>query len=206
MIEFEAHAITKTFNRRSIFRDISVRVQSGEILRVIGQNGAGKSTFVKILAQVLTPTSGEVRFSLEGHAVKRYLHNLIGFVSPYMQLYDEFTAEENLLLSLSMRARPDDMTAVKNLLGRVSLGGRGDDQVRTFSSGMKQRLKYAFALIHQPPILILDEPMSNLDTEGIATVRQVMEEQQKRGILVVATNDHTDLENFDHQVDLGGRS
>jgi len=206
MILLEAHTITKTFNRRSIFRDISVRVQSGEILRVIGQNGAGKSTFVKILAQVLTPTSGEVKFFREGDLMKTHLHNLIGFVSPYMQLYDEFTAEENLLLSLSLRARPHDITLARSLLSRVSLEGRGDDQVRTFSSGMKQRLKYAFALIHRPPILILDEPMSNLDAEGITTIRQIMQEQQQQGILVVATNDHTDLEKFDHQVDLSGRS
>ncbi len=205
MIDLEVTALAKTFNRRSIFRDISVKVQSAQTLRVIGQNGAGKSTFVKILAQVLTPTSGKVKISRDGRVMKSHLHNLIGFVSPYMQLYDEFTAEENLLLSLSLRAQTVDSTAAKNLLGRVSLGGRSNDQVRTFSSGMKQRLKYAFALIHRPPILILDEPMSNLDTEGIGTVRQIMKEQQDRGILVVATNDHSDLEKFDHQVDLSGR-
>ncbi|MBM2842063.1 MAG: lipoprotein-releasing system ATP-binding protein lolD, partial [Bacteroidetes bacterium] len=77
--------------------------------------------------------------------------------------------------------------------------------VRTFSSGMKQRVKYAFALIHQPPILILDEPMANLDSSGVEMVRDIMKKQWQDGILVVATNDITDVEEYDHRVDLGSR-
>ena len=78
--------------------------------------------------------------------------------------------------------------------------------MRTYSSGMKQRLKYAFALVHMPPVLILDEPMANLDAEGMEIVRQIMNEQRSRGILIVATNDLTDLHSFDHQVDLNATS
>ncbi|MEX0601827.1 MAG: ABC transporter ATP-binding protein, partial [Bacteroidota bacterium] len=151
--------IAKDFNRRHVFHDISFTLESGESLAITGRNGSGKSTLVKVIAGVLTPSAGEVCFEaggrmLETEAVKHRL----GFVSPYLQLYDEFSADENLDLLSRIRANgvPEPGTAEK-LLEQFNLFHRRRDPVRTFSSGMKQRLKYVFALLHQPDLLILDE-------------------------------------------------
>ena len=89
---------------------------------------------------------------------------------------------------------------IHNLLKRVRLEGREHDPVKNYSSGMRQRLKYVFALLNQPEVLFLDEPTSNLDSEGIETVYQIMEEQKKDKILVIATNDAADLKYGDRQI------
>ena len=201
-IVLTASGLKKVFNRRVIFQDISFSLAGGQTLLISGRNGSGKSTLAKILCGVLGPTEGRVALApAEGVSEgQRLLH--FGLVSPYLQLYEEFTAAENLRLALSIRGAGADETRVRDLLAFVGLGGREDEPVRTYSSGMKQRTKYAWALLHQPAVLILDEPMSNLDSDGIAVVREIMKRQRNQGMLVVATNDLTDIEHFDMQVDL----
>jgi heme exporter protein A len=123
-------------------------------------------------------------------------------VAPYLQMYEEFSAMENLRLASQLRGLPVDVRAHEDLLTRMTLDPRRGDPVHGFSSGMKQRLKYAAALAHQPRILVLDEPTSNLDASGVAIVKSIMQEQRTRGILVVATNDLADIDRHEHQVDL----
>ena len=190
--------VAKTFNRRKIFSQVNFRVASGQTLLVTGRNGSGKSTLLKIICGVLSPTSGTI--TLEGLAGERIQH--LGLVAPYLQLYEEFTASENLRLALSIRGRPPDEHTVQSLLDRIGLAHRKDDAVRGFSSGMKQRVKYAMALLHAPEILLLDEPMANLDAEGTSFVRRIMAEQRVRGILCVATNDLDDIDTVDVRIDL----
>jgi len=202
-IRIEAHKVGKTFNRRVIFNDISFSLRQKQILRIIGRNGSGKSTLIKIIGHVLAATNGTVRI-LTGNGETKHPLMLMGLVSPYLQMYDEFTAWENLSFGFAIRGLKVQAATIEQTLRTVSLYERRHDQVRTYSSGMKQRLKYAFALVHEPPILLLDEPMANLDAEGTSMVRQMMDEQQRRGILIVATNDLSDLETFDLQVDLNG--
>ncbi len=114
----------------------------------------------------------------------------IGFVSPYLQMYDEFSGRENLELLSKIRCDAGvEFRRIRGSTDIVGLGERKSDYVRTYSSGMKQRLKYAFALLHRPALLILDEPTSNLDHDGIAMVRRVAKEQTSSGILIVATSD-----------------
>jgi heme exporter protein A len=201
-IRLEAKNLKKVFNRRVVFERISFTLGSNTTLLVTGRNGSGKSTLIKILASVLSPTEGSVGISSslpytpESHLMQ------VGLVSPYLMMYDEFSARENLTLALAIRGMRPDGRKIDALLERVQLFGRRNDLVRTYSSGMKQRVKYAFALVHGPKILLLDEPMSNLDTRGVETVRAIMEEQREKGILVVATNDLTDIRHFDSQVNL----
>ena len=204
-IVLSGHNLKKAFNRRAIFEDISFTLKPQQTLLVTGPNGSGKSTLVKIISGVLTPTSGELEVTWNGTDWIPMLHSLIGLVSPYLQMYDEFSPRENLQFALSVRGMSPSFIQIQPLLERLQLKGRLDDPVRTFSSGMKQRVKLAFALIHQPAILILDEPMANLDANGIELVREIMEEHRKQGILVVATNDITDVHKFDFRVDLGSQ-
>ncbi len=203
-VQFEASGLAKSFKRRRIFQDIEFRLTRGESLGVTGRNGSGKSTLLKILAGVLSPSRGEVALRLDGAPVAdRFAH--LGFVSPYLQLYDELSGWENLDFARRVRKLTVADDALSRLLERVNLYGVRNELVRSYSSGMKQRLKYAFALIHTPPLLLLDEPTSNLDREGTGTVHELMAEQVSRGILVVASNDAEDLTRCEDLIDLDNR-
>ena len=199
-----ASRLKKVFNRRVIFEDISFSVGISQTLLITGRNGSGKSTLLKTLCGLLTPTAGTIHFGGKGGGEVDRLAS-VGMVSPYLQMYDEFSAEENLTLSLSIRGRAPDRERAEAMLEKVGLHARRKDPVRTYSSGMKQRVKYAFALIHDPSILMLDEPTANLDAQGIDMVRRIMEEQRRTGILAVATNDLSDVEQYDEQVNLDAR-
>ena len=186
--------IDKSFNRRAIFGDVSFRLEHAQSLTITGRNGSGKSTLLKIVAGILSPSNGKVEIKDGGEAIPVADHySRIGFVAPYLQLYDEFTALENLEFIQKIRLVRSSRTELSTLLDRVGLSRRGDDLLRTYSSGMKQRVKYAAAIAHHPPILLLDEPTANLDAEGKAIVHEIMKEQQKEGILVIATNEAEEI-------------
>ncbi|MEX1276835.1 MAG: ABC transporter ATP-binding protein [Bacteroidota bacterium] len=190
-ITLTVSGVSKEFNRRMIFRNVSFTISKGEALALTGKNGSGKSTLIKILSGVLTPSKGSVVFTVNGaRIVPDDIKSAIGLVSPYLQLYDEFTGLENLLVLSSIRSNGSIRAGrAEALLDRFGLAARQHDLVRGYSSGMKQRLKYAFALLHAPGVLLLDEPTSNLDAEGIDVVREVVREQLKTGVLILATND-----------------
>jgi heme exporter protein A len=187
-ISIQTKNISKNFNRRAIFKDISFELSWGDSVAITGRNGSGKSTLIKILANVLNPTAGKLEIYDNSALVQKDdYYRYIGFVSPYLNLYDEFTGYENLLITTKIRgASPDN---INDVLRKVGLYDRRNDLLRIYSSGMKQRLKLAFAVLHDPKILLLDEPTSNLDKEGIAVVTQLTNEQKQKGILLIATND-----------------
>jgi len=195
--------ISKVFNRRTIFYDVSFSLQETNSLAVTGRNGSGKSTLLKIIAGVLSPTHSNISLSLSEKQIdSRFRFQHIGFVAPYLQLYDEFTAWENLTIVRKIRGVSVDDDYLLGLLRRMSLEERKGDLLRTFSSGMKQRLKYAFALLHQPPILLLDEPTTNLDESGHEAVYDIIEEQKRRGIVIIATNDPDEVKLCDQVLNL----
>lgn len=182
--------VSMRFGRRLLFRELSFVLEGGRSLAVTGANGSGKSTLLRILAGVLAPTSGTVRLETEAGAVaqsERPLH--VGLVAPYLNVYDGFTARENLAFLARARRLPQARTRIAGVLEQVGLNGRAEDLVATYSSGMKQRVKYAAALLAEPPLLLLDEPSVNLDAAGLDMVADVGAHQRARGrLLVVATN------------------
>jgi len=194
--------LKKTFNRRTIFQNVSFSTGAGETLLVTGRNGSGKSTLLKIIARILTPSAGAVTFKRNGIVRDDGPYSILGFVSPYLSLYDEFSARENLVFSLSIRGLDPRAYPIDTMLDESGLGHFKETPARVFSSGMKQRLKYAFALIHRPPVLLLDEPMSNLDLQGRDFVRKLMRSQTSHGALIVATNDLADVEHIASHVNL----
>jgi len=192
----EIKEVAHQFGWRQVFAPLSASVSGGQTLVISGINGAGKSTLLRIIAGLLTPTEGTVAVTIAGQqqdALSR--RNSIGYVAPDLTLYRELSAAENLQFFARLRGitlTRDDLIA---LLTQVGLRGRGKDLVGTYSSGMRQRLKYAFALLSQPPILLLDEPTANLDIHGVAIVEQIVAEQKQRGgISIVATNEPRELE------------
>jgi heme exporter protein A len=202
----KAEAISKTFNRRIVFRDISFALSPGDSLAVTGKNGSGKSTLVKILAGLLSPSSGAVIYEASGARLSQdEVRPSVGFVSPYLQYYEEFTAVEILDIIARIRSSgAPDTARRRSLMEQFNLWERRDDVVRTYSSGMKQRLKYVVALEHSPSVLLLDEPTSNLDEDGMIAVRNVVAEYGKSGVLVVATNDAAEAAWCARQLKVGG--
>jgi len=190
----QAQSLTKLFGRRLIFRGINFDWSGNGIFGVSGPNGSGKSTFVKILAGLISPSEGNIIHSLDKDViVSDKLHNYIGFVSPYLILYEEFSAWENLKIFSEIRAIEFNEKKITELLDKLRILNRKDDLVKTYSSGMKQRLKFVFALMHSPKLIIFDEPTSNLDDEGKETVYSIIKEESKNSVIVLASNEKTDL-------------
>ena len=190
--------ISKQFNRRNIFRDVSFDVQPGEVFGITGRNGSGKSTLLKIVAGLLSPSTGTVRYSRDAAAIEsESLYRHIGFAAPYLALFDEFSAEENIDIFARIRSIPIDRARILSLLDRVGLPTDRTDPIRAFSSGMKQRMKLIFAILHEPAVLLLDEPVSNLDTEGMHIVYSIIAEFKQSGTVIVATNDASDIQQCD---------
>jgi heme exporter protein A len=196
--------LRKVFGRRLIFDGINIELNSGSIYGVSGPNGSGKSTIVKLISGLISPTKGKVIHTINGNdIIEEKLHNHLGFVSPYLIMYDEFSGLENIEQIMKIRGLKIDYDYVTNLFDEVNLKERKFDLVKGYSSGMKQRLKFVFALIHNPELLIFDEPTSNLDSEGKEKVYKLISEEKEKGkLIIIASNEAEDLKQCDITIDL----
>ncbi len=182
--------VGRRFGRRTVFQGLSAEVKTGQTLVIAGANGSGKSTLMKIIAGLLPSSSGRVEVAVDGMSLNtQERRRSIGFVSPDLTLYAELTGAENLQFFGRLNGLSLTRDELITLFERVGLKGRGRDYVRSYSSGMRQRLKYAFALLHRPAILLLDEPTMNLDAQGVQIVQEIVASQKRRGMVVIATNE-----------------
>ncbi|MEM6326096.1 MAG: ABC transporter ATP-binding protein [Bacteroidota bacterium] len=182
--------VSMHYGFRRVLRDVSLEVRPGEPLAIVGPNGSGKSTLTRILAGVLTPTAGRVDLIVGGARVETEDHaHRIGLVTPDLNLYPPLTARETLDFLARVRGTP--RTAIAPVLERVGLADRADDRVQTFSTGMRQRLRLATALLHDPPVLLLDEPSATLDPAGRDLVTALVGDASR--VVVVATNDAAEV-------------
>jgi heme exporter protein A len=202
-VQFKAAAIGKSFQRRKLFDGIEFTLATAQSISICGHNGAGKSTLLKILAGIMSPTQGSVHLTLDGREVKTIHHfRHIGYVAPYLQLYDEFSGWENLDLMRKIRKLNVPDERLPALMELVQLSTKNINPVRTYSSGMKQRLKYACALLHEPALLFLDEPTANLDGDGRKIVQGIVENHKMIGIVILATNEPQEIGWCEHFIDL----
>jgi heme exporter protein A len=186
----EASGVIKVFGLRPVLRGVDLNVAPGEFLALFGPNGAGKTTLLRILATLSRPTGGAVTiggYRLPGEA--QSARGATGLVSHQPLLYGDLSAAENLhfygrmygLESAEREARVDEV------LRAVNLHRRADDRVRTFSRGMAQRLGIARAILHDPPVLLLDEPYTGLDQDSALALDQVLREVALRGRTILMT-------------------
>ena len=189
-----ASDVSKRFSQRPVFRPISFEAAPGEIIAITGPNGTGKSTLLKIIGNVLSPSKGTCAWmrsnaKLDHDAIRISL----GFVAPYLELYDELTALEHVVLVADLKGLPMANDSAMELLDRFGLDpnvARSDRRLRAYSSGMKQRVRCAMAIACKPAALLLDEPTSNLDDAGTALVLDEARAAANRGAIVfIATND-----------------
>jgi ABC-type multidrug transport system ATPase subunit len=193
-LQLAARGVTKKFGLRTVFSKIGFTLHGGDRLGITGRNGSGKSTLMKLIAGVAERTSGEVDYSIGGASLRdgdQIPH--LGFVAPYLQLYTEFSAWEHVALMQRMRGLALDERLALSLFERFGIANRRHEELRTYSSGMLQRVKFICALVHSPAFLLLDEPMTNFDRDAIDTVRELVIERSSDSIILLATNDADDL-------------
>ena len=183
------HKLYKRFGPKTVLRELEFEAAEGEFVAVLGPNGAGKTTFLRILASLSRASLGEVRiagFSLphQAAAVRRRL----GVVSHMPLLYGDLTAEENLRFYGRMYAVEKVEARISAVLDLVGLASRRRDLVRTFSRGMQQRLAIGRAVIHDPQVLLLDEPYTGLDQDASEMLDGVLRQVTGRGRTVVMTS------------------
>jgi heme exporter protein A len=163
----------KRFGIRWVLRGVSFDVRCGEAVALLGPNGSGKSTVLRILATLLNPNAGTV--SVTGLDIIRDASSIrghVGFLAHTPGLYDDLTARENLRFAADMSGFP--YTAAESCLERVGLAHVADDRVRGFSAGMQRRLALARLILRRPRVLLLDEPYSNLDVDGVDLMNDVL--------------------------------
>lgn len=205
MLHLAVETMTKRYGPRRVITDLSFKTTGGHVLVVTGPNGAGKSTLLRCLAGLERPSAGRIRWvenGLEWDRVNR--RQRLGFLSPDLALYDELTGIENLKLFAVLREADSEQGGLLELLERVGLRERGGDRVGDYSSGMKQRLKWAFALQGSPDALLLDEPGVTLDSSGFSLAGELIGEARAAGsVVIVATNDTREIELGDEYLRLG---
>jgi heme exporter protein A len=171
----EVRGLVKSFGSKVALEGVDLDVAEGEFLTLVGPNGAGKTTLVRVLATLTRPTRGSVRvagYDLAGQGTE--VRRRIGLASHQTLLYGDLSAEENLRFYGRMYEVADLEERITALLQRVGLDHRRRDPVRTFSRGMQQRLSLARALLHDPAILLLDEPYTGLDQQAVEVLREVL--------------------------------
>lgn len=182
-------ALGLSIGNRPILHDINLEVPSGQTVALLGANGAGKSTLLKILASLMHPTGGSVE--LFGHAIGPAANKaraLVGLISHQPILYRDLTARENLEFFANLYDVSDPAARATDVLKLVSLLDRADDPVKTLSRGMTQRISIARALVHQPELLLADEPFDGLDAASVGALEGLLGQLRDEVKTVIFTN------------------
>lgn len=185
----EVHRLVKRFGPKVVLRNLDFQVRAGEFVALLGPNGAGKTTFLRILASLSRPTMGVVKiagYSLPHQAAP--VRRRLGVVSHLPLLYEDLTAEENLAFYGRMYGITRLQERITQVLEIVGLNARRRDLVRTFSRGMQQRLAIGRAVLHDPEVLLLDEPHTGLDQDACSMLDDVLRQVAARGRTVVMTS------------------
>ncbi|MEZ5333843.1 MAG: ABC transporter ATP-binding protein [Methanolobus sp.] len=169
--------LSKIFGHRRALSNIDLDIEKGEFVAVFGPNGAGKTTLLKIMSTIIEPTKGNVLVNgIDAKKNPEKIRSIIGAISHETYLYDELTARENLVFFARMYGLEKDIIddRVDEILKSVNLLKRADERAGSFSRGMKQRLSIARSMLHQPEILLMDEPYTGLDQHAAANFERVL--------------------------------
>ena len=204
MSMIEVDKLTKRFGQFTAVDQVSFQVQKGEIFGFLGPNGAGKSTTIRMLCTLLQPTGGSAKmagFDIVKQADRVREH--IGLVAEKIILYDQLTAAENLTLFGRLNNLPEEeiKQQIDKWISRLRMEQWRNHLTGTFSTGMKQRINIARALIHHPDVLILDEPTLGLDPQTSRTIQEFIMELSREGItIVLTTHDMVEAESLSHRI------
>ena len=203
MISLSVKGLTKTYNRKPIFTDLTFEHTDG-VLGIAGSNGSGKSTLLKCLAYLTRAQKGTIQWMRqELELSKDEVKGKIGYAAPYIDLYDELTSYENLEFLLQVAGLPIQMTHINSQIDQVQMKDHRQKLFKSLSTGQRQRIKIAAALIRKPDIIFLDEPGSNLDKSGHDLVKKIVNMQKaKNKLVILASNDPKEIKLCDQVIKL----
>jgi ABC-type multidrug transport system ATPase subunit len=189
MMKISLSEAGKRFNRDWIFRKFNYSFESGNAYAITGANGSGKSTLLQVIGGAMSLSTGSIDFHLDGKSIDQELaFRLVSMAAPYMELIEEMTAFE--FLEFHNKFKPFlPGKNVTEILKEVQLQSASGKQIRYYSSGMKQRVKLAQAIFSNTPCILLDEPCTNLDLEGINLYKELIEAYTPSRMLIVSSND-----------------
>ena len=184
-------SLTKSFGRIKALNDLNLEIGRGELLGIIGSNGAGKTTTIRIICCILKPDSGDVL--VDGHSIQTdpiKIKSMIGYLPEEPNLYERFKARELLRYFAELYGVPkgEIESRIDELLELVGMSDRADDKINTFSKGLRQRVGIARALIHDPPIIIFDEPTMGLDPATANTIRGFIRKLKGKKTIILCTH------------------
>lgn len=195
--------ISKHFGSLKAVDDLSFEVQAGQVFGFLGQNGSGKSTTIRMLLSLIHPTSGQIEiFGKRIEKDREAILEQVGAIIERPDLYPYLSAREHLELFAKVRKQKIGEADINATLEKVGLAHRATDKVQTFSLGMKQRLGIGIALVHNPSLIILDEPTNGLDPQGIADIRLLIQYLAKEEGKTVLVSSHllSEIEQVAHQI------
>ncbi|MFD0940366.1 ABC transporter ATP-binding protein [Pedobacter boryungensis] len=200
-MEINLNNLGRRFNKDWIFKNINYAFKQGEKYAILGPNGSGKSTLLSVLLGSLTPSEGEITYHNPAEIKVEQIYQYISFAAPYLDLVEEFTLQETIDFHFQFKAYADglDVSLVLSLLG---LEKSQDKALKHFSSGMKQRTKLVLACCANTPILILDEPTSNLDSQGIEWYLALIEKFTNNKMVIVGSNQAHEYDFCEHQLSI----
>jgi ABC-type multidrug transport system ATPase subunit len=188
----------KRFNKEWIFKNLNFQFEAGKHYALVGNNGSGKSTLLQIIAGYSGLTKGSIEWTpFDANTI----YEQISFAAPYLELVEEFTATEQFEFQAQFKPIQKDLSTEK-ILELIGLKNAAHKQIRYYSSGMKQRLKLALAIFADCPILLLDEPCSNLDKEGYALYDTLIKDYAMHKLIIVGSNDPAEYHFCKAQVNL----
>ncbi len=194
MTTIRLSAIGKRFNREWIFRHVDFQFETGRAYAITGPNGSGKSTLLQAIAGSLHLSEGTVAYASNGAETDpENIYRHIAIAAPYLELVEEMTAEEFLDFHRSFKPLQPGIT-VKEIFSIVGLDKSAGKQIRYFSSGMKQRLKLAQAVFSDVPVLLLDEPCTNLDKTGYQLYHDLLSNYCREKLIIIGSNDEQEID------------
>lgn len=186
-MEINLNKVGRRFNKEWIFKNIDFNFTADNKYAVLGPNGSGKSTLLSVLLGSLTPSEGEINYNNPNQIRVENIYQYISFAAPYLDLVEEFTLQETINFHFQFKAYAEGLNA-SSVLSLLGLEKSQDKALKHFSSGMKQRTKLALACCTNTPILILDEPTSNLDTQGIDWYLNLVNEYTANKMIIIGSN------------------
>jgi ABC-type multidrug transport system ATPase subunit len=191
----------KRFNREWIFRHFDHEFLSGKRYAITGSNGSGKSTLLQVISGSISHNEGKIEMILKGSPLlEENCFQYLSIAAPYLELIEEMTATEFLHFHSSFKPLTHSL---ESILAVINLENAAQKQIRYFSSGMKQRLKLAQAFFCSAPVLLLDEPTTNLDAEGIALYQQLITEHTDQKLVIISSNDPQEYSFCDEVISIG---
>ena len=191
----------KRFNREWIFRHFDHEFFSGKKYAITGSNGSGKSTLLQVISGSISHNEGKIEMILKGSPLlEENCFQYLSIAAPYLELIEEMTATEFLHFHSSFKPLTHSL---ESILAVINLENAAQKQIRYFSSGMKQRLKLAQAFFCSAPVLLLDEPTTNLDAEGIALYQQLITEHTDQKLVIISSNDPQEYSFCDEVISIG---